>query len=265
MANATGRPGLIARIPADWLSSEERLGAIPVEAGMSDAAVLRIGASPPRYLKIGERHAADALRQEIARTRWLSRQGVQVPRLLRTLESADVAAMLTAELPGVAVADCERPIPEIVEIIARGFAGLHALPTADCPFDESVAARLARARALIARGDVDPAHFDWRNRQLSPQQLYDRIAPRAPAAGTAVVVHGDATFENVRIDAAGTLGLLDCGHAGRGDRYVDLERIAGEIAEHFGAQWLTAFRRGYGIETWDDDRAAFFADLYELF
>ena len=265
MANATGEPGLIARIPADWLSPAERRGATPVEAGMSDAAVFRLGGSPPRYLKIAERDAADALRQEIARTRWLSRQGVRVPRLLRTLESADVAAMLTAELPGVALADCERPIPEIVDIIARGFAGLHAVPAAGCPFDESVAARLARARGLIARSEVDPAHFDWRNRQLTPQQLYDRIAPRAPAGGATVVVHGDATFDNMRIDAAGTLGLLDCGHAGRGDRYIDLERIASEIAEHFGAQWLAAFRRAYGIETWDDDRAAFFADLYELF
>ena len=265
MANATGDSNLLALVPADWLSAEDRAGATPVEAGMSDAAVFRIGASRPRYLKIAERDAADALRQEIARTGWLGRQGVQVPRLLRTLESADVAAMLTAELPGVAVADCERPIPEIVDIIARGFAGLHAVPAAGCPFDESVAARLARARVLIARGDVDPAHFEWRNRQLTPQQLYDRIAPRAPAAGTAVVVHGDATFDNMRVDAAGTLGLLDCGHAGRGDRYVDLERIASEIAEHFGARWLAAFRRGYGIATWDDDRAGFFADLYELF
>jgi aminoglycoside 3'-phosphotransferase II len=266
MANATGESGLLARIPADWLSPEERLGAAPVEAGMSDAAVFRIDASgPPRYLKIADRKAAEALRQEIARTRWLSRRGVRVPRLLRTLEAADVAAMLTAELPGVAIADCDRPIGDIVDIIARAFAGLHALPAAGCPFDESVAVRLERARTLIARGEVEPAQFEWRNRQLTPQQLYDRTAPRAPAGGTAVVVHGDATFDNMRIDAAGTLGLLDCGHAGRGDRYVDLERIASEVEEHFGAQWIAAFRRSYGIETWDDDRAAFFADLYELF
>jgi aminoglycoside 3'-phosphotransferase-2 len=237
-----------------------------VDAGMSAAAVFRISASSQIcYLKIASRDGTDALRQEIARTAWLSTHGVLVPRLLRTLEAANVVAMLTAELPGVAIAHCERPIRNTIEIIARAFAALHALPAAACPFDESVEARLARARKLIAHGDIEPAHFASRNRLFTPRQIHDRLAALVPAATDPVVVHGDATFDNMRIDDGGKLGLLDCGHAGRGDKYVDIERIASEIEEHFGARWIEVFRQSYGVETWDAARAEFFADLYELF
>jgi aminoglycoside phosphotransferase len=264
MWNADRR--LLAMLPADWLSPDERLGATPVMAGMSAAGVFRIDAGAhTRYLKIADRDAADALREEIARTSWLSAQGVAVPRLLRTLQSADVVAMLTAELPGAAIADCAQPICNIIDIIARAFVALHALPAACCPFDESVDVRLARARMLIARGAIDPAHFAERNRVLTPQQVHDRLAARMPAWADPVVVHGDATFGNMRIDGAGTFAFLDCGHAGRGDRYVDIERIASEIEEHFGFRWIEVFRRSYGLETFDCERASFFADLYELF
>jgi len=266
MSNANSTATLLALIPPDWLSPADRLGATPVEAGMSGAAVFRIDASAQaRYLKIAELNGADALRQEIVRTGWLGAHGIPVPRLLRTLDTADVVAMLTAELPGVAIADCDRPVDDVIGIIARAFATLHALPAAACPFDESVAARMARARALVAGGGVDASDFAWRNRLLTPQQILDRLALQLPDCPDPVVVHGDATFSNMRIDGAGTLHLLDFGLAGRGDRYIDLTLIASEIEDHFGAQWTEAFRRSYGIETWDDERASFFADLYELF
>lgn len=173
MSNANSTATLVALIPPDWITPEDRLAATAIEAGMSGAAVFRIDASPQEahFLKIAELDDADALRQEIVRTGWLSAHGIPVPRLLRTLDTPDVVAMLTAELPGVAVADCDRPTDDVIGIIARAFATLHALPAAACPFDESVAARMARARALVARGGVDAADFASRNRLLTPQQI----------------------------------------------------------------------------------------------
>jgi aminoglycoside phosphotransferase len=264
--------GLLALLPAGWLSGEETSSITAVEAGMGDAEVFRIGASA-RYLKVAAREAVDGLRREIERTRWLGARGVTVPLLLRTLETPDFVAMLTTELPGVlpstlptvARSGPARSIRAAVEIIAHAFAALHALPADDCPFDESVDVRLARARRAIARGEIDPAQFDERNSGRTAQQILDWLVAHRPTRADPVVVHGDATFDNMRIDAGGKLGLLDCGHAGRGDRYIDLERIADEIAEQFGAQWIEPFWRSYGIPIWDQTRADFFADLYELF
>jgi hypothetical protein len=47
------------------------------------------------------------------------------------------------------------PLPELIRQLAGGLRKLHSIPARDCPFDETVGARLARARAAIAEGLVD--------------------------------------------------------------------------------------------------------------
>jgi len=95
--------------------------------------------------------------------------------------------------------------------------------------------------------------------------IHERLAASVPAREDIVVVHGDATFDNILIDAAGAVGFLDCGRAGRGDRYFDLALLAAEIEEHFGGDGVGVFLDAYGLSRWDDCKAAFFRDLYELF
>ena len=251
------------RIPAAWLAG---CAAEPV-SGMGGAATwrLRDASGVVRYVKMAtERHAGD-LRQEIARTRWLAARGVRVPAVLDAADGGTTAAMLMEALPGVAPQACGRAAAGIVAAIARAFAALHALPAGQCPFDETVAARLARARADIRRGAVDPSQFDARNSGQMPEQIHDRLAASVPRHEDLVVVHGDATFDNILIDANGEVGFIDCGRAGRADRYTDLALLSAEIAEHFGSVRVKAFARSYGLPRWDGDKAGFFRDLYELF
>ena len=172
--------------------------------------------------------------------------------------------MMTAALAGVAVGDCARPVREVVECLGHGLAGLHALPASACPFDESIGVRLAWARTLVAQGLVDQNHFAERNRHASPQQLSEaRGKPaglRGPGGGPRrrnFCQSADRRRRQAR--------FIDCGQAGRGDRYLDLELITSEIAENFGAEWVEVFTRSYGAAGWDAAKAAFFADLYELF
>jgi aminoglycoside phosphotransferase len=235
-------------------------------SGMSGAATWRLrNPRGDRYVKIAAaRHAAD-LRQEIARTRWLAVQGIRVAPVLDTVDDGTTVAMLSGALPGVAPQACGLAPEETVTLIARAFARLHALPTDACPFDETVAARIKRARDEIARGAVDPAQFDERNRGQTPEQIHERLAASVPAREDIVVVHGDATFDNILIDAAGAVGFLDCGRAGRGDRTLDLALLAADIGEHFAADRVRVLLAAYGVSQWDEEKAAFFRDLYELF
>jgi aminoglycoside 3'-phosphotransferase-2 len=80
-----------------------------------------------------------------------------------------------------------------------------------------------------------------------------------------VLVHGDATFDNMLIAPDGSIGFIDCGHAGRGDRYLDLAAVTEAIADQFGPEWVETFGRAYGDIRLDAARLAFFSDLYELF
>ena len=125
-------------------------------------------------------------------------------------------------------------------------------------------ARLARARRDIERDAIDTGAFDPRNAGMTPEAIYARLAAAVPVEDI-VVVHGDATFDNMRVDGAGEVGFIDCGNAGRADRYVDLSLIAAEIEDHFGPEWVGPFARGYGLAFWDSAKARFFSDLYELF
>ena len=233
---------------------------------MSGAHLFRLRAPPSRerYIKIAEGDGLSDLRGEVERTRWLYAKGASVPDLLRVFDDGRRGAVLMTALPGSHPQDLRRPAADVVRHLARGLRALHAIAAADCPFDESTPLRLARARTMIAEGRVERAHFAARNRRRSPQSIHARLAADIPRVEDIAVVHGDAKFDNLLIDHEGHVGFIDCGHAGRGDRYLDLEAVTSDIAEHFGRRWIGPFAQAYGIAL-EPARLRFFSDLYELF
>lgn len=257
----------IALLPRSWQA--ELAGSVvePITRGLGGASVFRVRTpgSADRYLKTAKGRTADNLRGEIERTEWLGGQGMRVPDVLRTLDTGRMVAVIMSVMPGAPPQDCNVPPPEVVTRIARAFAALHALPVDACPYDETLGIRLARARGHIARGAIDGGGFDPRNQDMTPERLFERLVATAPASEDLVVVHGDATFDNILVDGDGTVGFIDCGNAGRADRYIDLSVIATEIEQHFGAEWVKPFVRAYGRMRWNGAKARFFSDLYEFF
>jgi aminoglycoside 3'-phosphotransferase-2 len=257
----------LPHLPPDWQSELRACDVMVVHGGMSGATLYRVQ-HPDRgdaYLKMATGPHLAALRAEIERTAWLGGRGVRVPALLRVFDDDGIAAVMMKALAGAHPGDAHRPVGDIIRAVARGLCGLHALPVHDCPFDETVASRLAEACEMMSRGLVDPDHFADRNRGLAPKDIYDRLLRTRPTSEDLVLVHGDATFDNMLITVDGNIGFIDCGHAGRGDRYLDLSAITEAIADHFGAEWVETFRRAYGNIRLDAAKLAFFSDLYELF
>lgn len=232
---------------------------------MSAASVFRVcnNGQPPRYLKMAQGAAVAALREEIARTRWLAHRGLRVPDILRVDDRAEQVTVLTAAMPGVAAEASLLPAPRLVEALARGLKRVHALPPAECPFDESLAARLSRAAAAVAAGEIDPDEFEPRNAGVAPEMLLARLMQDRPLEDI-VVIHGDATLSNIFVDDGGGVGFIDCGNCGRGDRYADLAVLTAEIEEIYGLEAAKQFTRAYGA-VWDSTKARYFGDLYELF
>lgn len=264
---AMQRKELLAALPQHW---RRRLGDYrfqSVKRGMSDAQTFRLRGPSGQtlYLKAAMAEALTEFRDEIERTRWLAARTIKVPDILDVFDDDRLGIALMTALPGAHPHEAAQPAADIVASLARGLRTLHAFPSADCPFDETTAARLARARAMIAAGRVDPDEFDDRNLGRSPLELYRRLAADAPRITEDIVlVHGDATFDNLLIDRDGDLGFIDCGHAGRGDRTLDLEAVTSDIEEHFGPQWIEHFARSYGTAL-NPANLRFFDDLYELF
>src|SRR5690348_4902941 len=256
---------ILGKLPSKWQRDLETGDLAVIESGMSGAWVLRVGAPdrPHRYLKIADGSGAPTLRDEIARTRWLAQRRVRVPGIFRTFETETVSAVLMSAVPGVQAFSQPENLARDIKAVAQALRQLHALPLLDCPFDETVPARLARARGEIDRGAVDADHFDVRNAGMAAGALWERLAAAIPREEFAVV-HGDAMGSNILVDAEGNVGFIDCGRAGRSDRYTDLALVMEEL-NGFGREPADAFLRAYGIVAWDRRKALFFLDLYELF
>jgi aminoglycoside 3'-phosphotransferase-2 len=237
-----------------------------VHAGMSGARVYRVvcDGAPLRYLKTAAGAAASALREEIVRTRWLHEHGAPVPTVLRSHDDGRTVALLMGAVAGMRADESDLPTARLTEAIGRALAALHALPSANCPFDETLAIRLARAKAAVTAGEIDAEAFDPRNQHISPVALLRRLVAETPEEDL-VVAHGDATLANMMATDDLTIGFVDCGHAGRADRYLDLGVTAADIRENFGERFIAPFARGYGIARIDVRKATFFSDLYEFF
>jgi aminoglycoside 3'-phosphotransferase II len=253
-------------LPPEWQAALAGHAVEPAP-GMGGAAVFRVSdpAGGCRYLKLASGLDAEPLRREIARTEWLSQRHVCVPEFLMKACTANVTAVLMTAVPGQHLSSDAADLPAALHTIGRGLARLHAVPVADCPFDEMPRTRLQRAWEGIGRNLIDGSAFDDRNAGITPAMLYRRLAGAVPACEDTVVVHGDATLANMLIGPDGELGFIDCGHAGRSDRYLDLAVVETELRTGFGHDAAKGFIAAYGIHQWDERKAAFFRDLYELF
>jgi aminoglycoside 3'-phosphotransferase II len=257
----------LSSLPGTWKDALRRFRIEPIDRGMSEAQLFRLndGTASEFYLKILSGDELPGFRSEVERTRWLAARGVRVPSFLRVFEDSSIGACLMTALSGRHPQEIQKPILETIRDLAEGLFALHSLPAIDCPFDETVTARLARARRMIRRGLIDPECFDERNQGLAPETIYARLLRSIPKHEDLVVVHGDTTFDNLLIDDDGQIGFVDCGRAGRGDRYVDLSTIITDIQEYFGPDWTDRFAISYNEIKLDMSKLTFFSDLYELF
>ena len=187
-----------------------------------------------------------------------------MPHIVRTGDRGRAFALLMEAVPGVPADVSALPATQLIDALAKAFAALHALPPVDCPFDETIDMRLARAATAVAAGEIDGSDFEPHNRGTAPATLLTRLTAKRPVEDI-VVVHGDATLSNLMIDADGNVGFIDCGNAGRGDRYLDLAVLAGDIADHHGAEAAVRFAAAYSERSWDAAKARYYLDLYELF
>jgi aminoglycoside 3'-phosphotransferase II len=255
-------------LPASWQRTLEAFHFEPIKRGMSEAQLFRLrgAASEEFYLKLSPPDGLTDFRAEVERTQWLFGQGVRVPEVLDVCDDghASAAALMTA-VSGSHPQGSRQLVANVIRDLARGLQSLHSLAITDCPFDETTSVRLARARTMIEEDRISTEEFAERNRGRSPQAIYEQLLATSPQAEDIVVVHGDAKFDNLLIDDEGNLGFIDCGHAGRGDRYLDLEAVTSDIDEYFGASWVEKFALDYGEGELDPAKLRFFSDLYELF
>jgi kanamycin kinase len=168
-----------------------------------------------------------------------------VPRLLDTGHDASGSWLLTAGLAGEsAITDRWKAAPgHAVRTAATALRAFHdALPVQSCPYDWSVASRLADVRVAGCTA-----------------ALVD-----APTVDRLVVCHGDACVPNTLIDDDGSpSGLVDLGSLGRADRWADLAVATWSTGWNYGPGWENEYLAAYGVEP-DEERSRYYRALWDL-
>jgi aminoglycoside 3'-phosphotransferase-2 len=240
---------------------------VPETTGESGDTVFRLEATrrPLLIAKLADTDAGHRLRIEASRLAWLRGAGIPAPRVLHLAETPGQDWLLMERLPGAnAAVSPERP--EIkVRLIAGALRQLHALHAGTCPFDETAAVKLARAKTIIQAGAVDEIDFDDDRNGMTAAELFDDLQLLQPSVEDIVVTHGDATLLNMMLDAEGFSGFVDCGRLGRSDRYQDLALACDSISFHLGADWVAPFLQAYGLASVDQQRMRFYLMLDEFF
>jgi aminoglycoside phosphotransferase len=237
-----------------------------ISHGQSGDLVAQAGALIVKLAPADRLHNVALLRQEIDVMRWLVERA-RTPAILW-------AGACEAGYGLVSQAASGTPVSHVAEDQARAaliatvetLAALHALPSADCPFDRTLAARFPMAQAQVEAGLVDEDDFDDERAGWTAPQALVHARATAPASEDLVLTHGDASLPNFIWAEGGAVTLLDLGRFGLADRYQDLAiflRSAKRNHPHIDAPAL--LREHYPLAQIDETACEFYRLLDEFF
>lgn len=238
----------------------------PVWENELGGLTFEVGADTERcFLKWTPATSGIDLSQEVARLNWAGAFS-PVPRVLAQGADDDGSWIVTAALGGEnAVSDRWRAEPgRAASAIGEGLRALHeALPVHTCPFEWSVAGRLADAHRRAAAKQFDPARWHEVHRPLGVRQAL-RILADPPPVDQLVVCHGDACAPNTLLSADGSWsGHVDLGSLGTADRWADLAIATWSTEWNYGPGWQGTPLAAYGVDP-DPDRIAYYRLLWDV-
>jgi kanamycin kinase/aminoglycoside 3'-phosphotransferase-2 len=165
-----------------------------IHTGFSPARVFRLDAKDKEtlYLKISPRAPAHSLRKEKTKLEWLkNRLPVPEVKLFAADENADY--LLISAISGMDASDdsLKNDIAQIIEQLTGGLKMIHALPIADCPFDERNDRKIELVKKLVENKLVDEDDFDEIRKGRTAESLFHELIENQPAAEDLVFTHGD--------------------------------------------------------------------------
>lgn len=197
-----------------------------------------------RYIKWGPLDLEASMRDEAERMRW-ARRWLAVPDVIDQGRDDAHEWLVTAALDARSAVDPHwKADPETaVRAVGAGLRVLHdALPVAECPWEWSVAARIANAAERAVRVPDDLHH--------------------SPPIDRLVVCHGDACMPNTLLDDAGRpVAHVDLAALGTADRWADIAVAAMSTGWNYGDGWEDTLIDAYGIAP-DRERLAYYRQLW---
>ena len=255
----------LADLPEEIAAAIAGLARGPLLASATGTTTCRIGgASACYYLKFGPCDGANPVGDEADRLHWLGSAGVPAPRPIHYGEQHGTGYLLMTALSGRPAAEVLADVTNAVTALADALRELHGL-SLPCPFPAPSDTRLARAETRLRCGHIDRAAFEAENGGLAPKVLLERLWATRPGVEDAVVVHGDATPDNILTEHGRVTGFVDVGRLGVSDRHCDLAIMTRSLRNRVSAAAAERFLDSYGREVIDAERLTWYRLLDEFF
>lgn len=218
----------------------------------------------PAYLKIADGSAAEDLRREASRLRWIGER-LPVPKVL-SFVAGDTSFLLLSELAGTPAHTWKGRLNEenLMEVLAAALVTIHALPIDDCPFDGLLESELAEAEQRLADGAVVRVDF-IRTYDEEPETSLEWLRANTSLVRDRVFTHGDFCLPNVLIKEGVVTGIVDWGLAGIADRHRDWMSVDVTLRLNGSSQHLRAFHEAYGPPDVAATGVSFYATLDRFF
>lgn len=218
------------------------------------------------YLKIVEKEKTESLILEQERLSWLQGK-LSVPQILHFTEDSWYEYMLISEIPGLfsCHSSFKDNIPHIASLLASGLREIHNVDIGQCPFDQTLSRKVKNAQRRVQLGLVDEGDFDEKRLGRKAEEVFTELVATRPVNEELVFTHGDYCLPNIIIDQGKVSGFIDWGRSGVADKYQDLALAVRSLASNFGAEYVPAFFKAYGLERVDQAKIEFYQLLDEFF
>lgn len=205
------------------------------------------------------------LAEEKQRLEWLKGK-LSVPEVRFFVQDEARDYLLISEIEGAgAHGDLwKEDVRRAIELLANGVRMIHSLPVADCPFDETLEAKIEQARRRMELGLVDESDFDDERQGRTAEDLFRELIATRPTSEDLVFTHGDYCLPNVLFKDWQISGFVDWGRAGVADCYQDIALLARSVCYNFGEKWTPFVFEALEIEP-DCERIDFYKLLDEFF
>lgn len=236
-----------------------------INKGLSGAYLYQgVHDSKACFLKVTTHDHRMPVKAEYERIKWFIKLSqVPVVQFAEYLEDNDYQYLVTEQVDGVDLFECEAEPETIIRTYAQAIRMFHDLPIVSCPFKTSIDDQIEFARKTLENGEVNVSLLDTEFQGRDLHGLFDEMVAHRPATPDNVVIHGDPYDDNLIVnpETGKIRAWIDLGNVAVGDRYTDLAMIYDDIFHAFGEEGWQLFLKEYGLEKIDKSRMRF----YQLF
>ena len=217
-----------------------------------------------KILKVLKHNRYSSLFLEAQKIRWLQGR-IPVPKVLYYTKDQENEYLVLSYTDGVNAFDesLSKNYDRVVKLLAEGLKQIHSIDVSDCPFKESIDARIESAERKLKAKVLDEARFIC-NFGRPPYEIFEEMIRVKPKNVDLVFTHGDYCLPNVLIKNNAICGFVDLGAAGVADRYQDISLGVWSLEYNKKERYILAFLAHYGIKMLDQDRNRFFRYLHSF-